>query len=348
MIIGNPPYVPTKDIAYHLLGFTTIPCGDIYALCVERALESIICKHGRFSMIIPISSISTAGYEPLRKVYERSNRSFFSVNFAERPAKLFEGVDKRLSIVTASSKLDGFCIHNTKYRRWLDEERSHLMNSIHYQVVNPALFAIGGYAKIDSQSEVSILDKLSSSGSLLQHFLVPKGFPVRFTRKLRYFIQFYVQPPAKYDSQGRSVPPSELKQMDLANENERDAVIGLLSSSLFFWFFTAFSDCRNVNRREINQFPIGLNHVDQDVISDLAHLTSRLLEDLKANAVFQIRNDGRAGLQRLESFRPRQSKSIMDQIDHSLARHYGFSDEEVDFIVNHDFKYRMGVDDHSD
>jgi len=38
----------------------------------------------------------------------------------------------------------------------------------------------------------------------------------------------------------------------------------------------------------------------------------------------------------------------MDQIDHSLARHYGFSDEEVDFIVNHDFKYRMGVDDHSD
>jgi hypothetical protein len=25
-----------------------------------------------------------------------------------------------------------------------------------------------------------------------------------------------------------------------------------------------------------------------------------------------------------------------------LAKHYGFSDEELDFIVNYDIKYRMG------
>lgn len=27
-----------------------------------------------------------------------------------------------------------------------------------------------------------------------------------------------------------------------------------------------------------------------------------------------------------------------------LARHYGFADEQLDFIINYDIKYRMGDD----
>jgi len=33
----------------------------------------------------------------------------------------------------------------------------------------------------------------------------------------------------------------------------------------------------------------------------------------------------------------------MDEIDRVLAKHYGFTDEELDFILNYDIKYRMGV-----
>lgn len=36
------------------------------------------------------------------------------------------------------------------------------------------------------------------------------------------------------------------------------------------------------------------------------------------------------------------SKPIIEQIDHVLAKHYGFTDEELDFIINCDIKYRMG------
>ena len=43
-------------------------------------------------------------------------------------------------------------------------------------------------------------------------------------------------------------------------------------------------------------------------------------------------------------------KTIMSQIhqlqiDRVLAQHYGFTDEELDFIINYDIKYRMGKDD---
>ena len=36
------------------------------------------------------------------------------------------------------------------------------------------------------------------------------------------------------------------------------------------------------------------------------------------------------------------TKSIIDEIDTVLADHYGFTPEELDFIINYDIKYRMG------
>ena len=36
------------------------------------------------------------------------------------------------------------------------------------------------------------------------------------------------------------------------------------------------------------------------------------------------------------------SKPIIDEIDVLLAKHYGFLEEELDFIINYDIKYRMG------
>ena len=36
------------------------------------------------------------------------------------------------------------------------------------------------------------------------------------------------------------------------------------------------------------------------------------------------------------------SKPILDEIDRVLAAHYGFTAEELDFILNYDIKYRLG------
>jgi len=36
------------------------------------------------------------------------------------------------------------------------------------------------------------------------------------------------------------------------------------------------------------------------------------------------------------------SKPIIDRIDHVLAKHYDFTDEELDYIINYDIKYRIG------
>jgi hypothetical protein len=45
---------------------------------------------------------------------------------------------------------------------------------------------------------------------------------------------------------------------------------------------------------------------------------------------------------------PKMSKPIIDEIDAVLAEHYGFTDEELDFIINYDIKYRVGAEAESD
>ena len=42
------------------------------------------------------------------------------------------------------------------------------------------------------------------------------------------------------------------------------------------------------------------------------------------------------------------AKPITDEIDKVLAAHYGFTEEELDFIINYDIKYRMGEELKSD
>ena len=42
-------------------------------------------------------------------------------------------------------------------------------------------------------------------------------------------------------------------------------------------------------------------------------------------------------------FSPASAKSIIDEIDRVLANHYGFTDEELDFIINYDIKYPHGA-----
>lgn len=50
----------------------------------------------------------------------------------------------------------------------------------------------------------------------------------------------------------------------------------------------------------------------------------------------------KAGRITYQKFYSKGVKPLIDEIDKVLAKHYKFTDEELDFIVNFDIKYRMG------
>jgi hypothetical protein len=65
------------------------------------------------------------------------------------------------------------------------------------------------------------------------------------------------------------------------------------------------------------------------------------MEDIDAKSRIREYNYS-TGKVRYQEFYMRLSKPIIDQIDTVLAEHYGFTEAELDFIINYDIKYRMG------
>lgn len=117
--------------------------------------------------------------------------------------------------------------------------------------------------------------------------------------------------------------------------------MGTLNANITFVIFSWFTDVRNINPGFINQLRIPrINDV-----TEIGNLVERLEKDFITNKVNRFNNSN--GCTEVYYY-PVKSKPIIDQIDAVLARHYGFTDEELDFIINYDIKYRMGDELNSD
>ena len=104
------------------------------------------------------------------------------------------------------------------------------------------------------------------------------------------------------------------------------------------------SDCRHLNMREIETFPMGVFEMAESIKLSLSSISSLLMLDYakhKARKECQYKATGRVVY---DEYYPRLSKDVLDEIDSILAKHYSFTDEELDFIINYDIKYRMGRD----
>jgi hypothetical protein len=135
---------------------------------------------------------------------------------------------------------------------------------------------------------------------------------------------------------------TQVKTLRFTSELDSLATAASLNSSLFYWWYIILSDCRHLNLREIKNFPIGLEQMSETIKHQLADLTDELMTDLRKHARRKETYYKTTGQVIYDEFYPKHSKPIMDEIDRVLAQHYGFTDEELDFIINYDIKYRMG------
>jgi hypothetical protein len=132
--------------------------------------------------------------------------------------------------------------------------------------------------------------------------------------------------------------------------NDRSALIAMaiLNSSTFFYWFIALGDCFHCGKEYIHTFPISLEEIPDQVGDRLAALGTVLMDDLRSNSVRRIAQSEKSGRVEYDEFWPRYSKGLIDQIDRALAPHYGFKQEELDFIINYDIKFRLGADSNED
>jgi hypothetical protein len=343
VVIGNPPYVEYKDVraTYTLQGFRSERCGDLYAFCTERSLE-IIQARGQVGLIVPISIFGTDGFESLQLLVLSSISPVWVSCFANRPSQLFDGAQKRLTILLGCRSVVSVpTIFTTRYVRWRRDEFESLFRSRIEYAPPHANFTIfpASLEKLGSRLEDQAFRRLNAGGERLATAVTRIAqSKVYYTRKFGYFLAFLDFVPEIIDSRtGHRVPPSELKELGLDSIESTNAVVALLSSSTFFWFWNVLSDCRNLNRRDLLAFPFDPERVAHSFKQKIADFGRHYMQELRKTSRFMVKS----GL-KIETFEYAQCKRIVDDIDNLLAQHYGFTKDELDFIINYDIKYRMG------
>ena len=343
VIIGNPPYVEYKDVkkVYKIKGYITEDCGNLYAYTCERCV-SLANKRGRNGLIIPVASVCTDGYGPLRDVW-LSAGSIVVSSFNDRPGKLFDGLEHiRLCIVLLSkSESAVHSIHSSAYNKWATEAREHIFKTLSYTDTT-SFRRSGSIPKIGSFIESDILKK-TAAYKQLQNYVLEKGANcIFYTRKLSWFVQILDFVPGMKDARGRSREPSELKEIYFFNEKHRNAYLCVLNSSYFYWLLTVWSDCRNLNRREILSVPFDVEKADASTLKKLDVLADLLMQDLRKNSREIEMNYKEWGAMKIQCIYPKHSKNLIDRIDEVLASYFGLNEEELDFIKNYEIKFRLG------
>ena len=284
IIIGNPPYVELNALNdYELRGFECEESGNLYALVIERC-AALGRKDGNQGYIVPVSSVSTDRYTSLQQLLARREDHYSS--YDDRPSRLFDGLEHiRLTIHILGRSTPSPQLFSTRYSKWMADERPDLFAKLQFTKAQPALVE-HTLPKFSADLEESLVEKLDGQHRILATFYSRTGqHRVFYSRKVGYFLQILDFEPRVLDGRGQRRPPSEFKDLSFASEEHAKLALCCLNANLFYWFVTVFSDCRHVNKREVDAFPINLEVLAKGVAKkSLLRLGGALMKDLQKNS----------------------------------------------------------------
>jgi hypothetical protein len=291
-------------------------------------------------MIVPHTAICTDRMAPLMRLIDAQRATWVST-YDIRPSKLFVGVDQRLAIylTAAAPRHQTF---GTRYHRWHEPARAALFRTLSYADVSEVEYP-NAVAKIGSEAELRLLKKLRGRTPLVAD--LGGRATVYYHNAPRYWVRAMTFAPYFRNQRDGEKLSAQVKTLPARNATDAGAAAAALNSSLFYWWFVAFSDSRHLNRREIDRFPLGLAGMSDADRRELAGLCARLMDDYRGHAVRKECRYKTTGRVVYDEYYPRHSKGIIDEIDRILARHLQLDADELDFILNFDLKYRLGQED---
>lgn len=341
VIIGNPPYVEYSKVRgiYQVNSIECLDSGNLYAYVIERTLK-FSTNGARNGMIIQMSGFCTPRMESFQKVWF-AKASFSSLAFFDdRPGKLFENIEHiRVVIPILKVGINSEVVATSNYIKFYSEYR-------------PFLFLTLSYLKSNrTKKQFSVLKLNSSTEEYIEHkvwnMTKSIGFFEANSRNDNYVYYGYgygyfgkiLNYKSHFKGERISASTGD-KYYYIRTDYNRDVFVALINSTLFYWFYINYSDGHNFTKTVISAMPFDLPN--DAIQTKLGMIVKELMLDLEMKSNLKIANYKATGTVEYREYFPKKSKTIIDEIDKVLAQHYGFTDEELDFIINYDIKYRMG------
>lgn len=340
VVVGNPPYVEYAKVraAYSIRGYETTPCGNLYAFVLERS-QRLTARDGRAGFIVPLSFVGTRRMRTLRQLVLR--HSAWISSYDMRPSSLFEGVAQRLCIVFAAGGAgsDVSTHYSGGYRRWAARERAALLPTSAYIALPPRTEAVDVLPKVGSDVELRILDKIR--GPSLGALVDKTAPPLYLHRIVRYYVKALDFVPFFKGADGKKGRSPDYKEFRF-QASEAPVVTALLNSTLFYWYWRLHADGFHCGYGDVHRMPYR-RPASRALRARLVALQTELTAAMKQSSSKKTITT-KAGKITYEEFSSGAAKPIIDRIDGVLAEHYGFTDDEIAFVLNYDAKYRSAPD----
>ncbi len=340
VIIGNPPYVEWKEKEAPYKISSRLKCGNLYGFCAERCLS--LGLDGAFSFIVPVAITCSKRMGGVIDILRRKSTAIWFSSFDDRPGKLFEMVEHlRASIFIVNRMVARQqCIYSTKYNRWPTEYRSKLFSNLEY---NDTTSFVNTYVipKLSCKMEYQIFEKIKGVKETLGSAMgLDSNENNVFYRAAGggYFSLIKIKKSETWIN-GQEEEVKAEKSIQVAQMYANSAFGAVISSTVFYWYYITNTDCRNLSLKFIESFPCRLHCLKE---RSLILEGERLFDDYEKNRVRMDTTYKSGNSVVYYEYHPKYSKPIIDKIDGLLAKYYGFTEEELDFIINYDIKYRMG------
>lgn len=338
-VIGNPPYIvyPNEKVGYRVLDsrFHTIETRNLYSYFFEQSIR-LARKTAGVSLIVQLTAMSSERMESLQTMLQNRG-ALYAVPFPRRPQSVFTDVEMPVVILVSIPVSTEPPFITTHVNRFYSQERSHII-----EVLRLAQHGVRRnrhrLAKIGSSLELDLYNKVAAQpGALGALACSSSQWRMYYQEACRYWVKAIAGKPF-FRRNGRHIEPPHGRTIHFATASGASFATCLLNSCLFYWLYSSLCDCEHINDSFVREFPVPVNWERVD----WSRYSARLMQSLATNATRKVISTKQGHKIEYDEINAVLTKAVIDEIDAALSDVYGFSQNELDFIVNYDLKYRVG------
>jgi len=293
-------------------------------------------------MIIPISIVGNRSMQSCKDLLLNQSKFWIS-NYSgdTHPGTMFTGVQQNVSIIIHNRSKESIAL-TSNFIRFMDAtgEREYLFTaSLKYNIEQ---FQKDYFIKVGSVHQASVFNKLFKNRQSFKTYNHTKSNYIYYHDVVHYWVKAFIKPPY---FKREVEPPSISSHYKYINcpDTLKVQSASVFCSSMFYLWYVSKSNGRDFSKDDFLEFPINLDELDKtsQISTKLGLFGTKYIESLENNKV-RVEYLKKSGKVIYDQYWVEKSKDIANQIDTVLAQHYGFTEEELDFIINYDIKYRMG------
>jgi type I restriction-modification system DNA methylase subunit len=342
VVVGNPPYGNIlKDIEKKIMfHYSTRDAAEIAANFIEMIFP-IIKTHGFIGLVLANSVAINKSTSSARTLIRQNMTASKMALFGTRPAKLFKDVEIRAMVFLGEKdqpEHEG-TIYTTEAIKFNSEQRKSLLENLSFESSDGLTLGrdrIGDNLEDNSLPKVgnatirNILLKLKESSTVVVGDRINKeGFDqtLDFRKTGGYWLNALETFPYR---------STKIETLYFENKVERDFSILLINSSLFYLYWSTYSNLRDFPLSLLAKFPfppLETLNAHSTQITDLKNRVSQCL-----NSSYIAHNATGSG--RVGEFRTAQCRTEIDEIDDLIDTMYGLNAVETAFVKGYDLHIR--------